>query len=98
MEGYLGGSFDGNPAAYRASSPVECANAESPPTLLLHGHPDVLVAYEHSRRLAARLASLGVPHFSVDLPWATHGYDFVFSGPGSQISLYFLERFLAEVT
>jgi hypothetical protein len=36
--------------------------------------------------------------FEVDLPWAAHGFDYVFRGPGSQISLYFIERFLAEVT
>lgn len=98
MENYLGGTYGAVPDAYRASSPVEAVASGSPPTLLLHGHPDVLVAYEHTRRLRARLASLGVRHFVVDLPWAAHGYDYMFSGPGSQLSLYFLERFLLEVT
>jgi len=98
MEDYLGGSYSQNPAAYHNSSPIEAVDSSSPPTLLLHGHPDVLVSYQHTVHLEAKLNRLGVEHFTVDLPWATHGYDYVFSGPGSQISLYFIERFLAKVT
>jgi acetyl esterase/lipase len=96
MENYLGGTLSAVPENFRASSPVETVDSSrSVPTLLLHGRPDVLVAYEHTRRLEARLAGLGEKHFIVDLPWAAHGYDYLFSGPGSQIGLYFLERFLA---
>lgn len=98
MEVYLGGSYSQVPANYVASSPIEALRAGSPPTLLLHGHPDVLVSYQHTVHMDAKLNALGVPHFIVDLPWATHGFDYFFSGPGSQISLYFIERFLAKVT
>jgi acetyl esterase/lipase len=97
MENYLGGSYTQYPEAYLNSSPIEFLNAQSPATLLLHGHPDELVAYEHSVRMEAKLNKLGISHFTVDLPWATHGFDYVFSGPGSQVSLFFLERFLAQV-
>ena len=44
-----------------------------------------------------RMEALGLRAFIVDLPWAAHGFDFVFRGPGSQISLFFIERFLADV-
>ncbi len=98
MEDYLGGSYPQNPAAYHNSSPVEAADSSSPPTLLLQGHRDVLVSFQHTVHLEAKLDQLGVEHFTADFPWATHGYDYVFSGPGSQISLYFMERFLAKVT
>jgi len=98
MEAYLGGAYDQVPGNYRASSPLEALKADSPPTLLLHGRTDVLVSFQHTVHMEAKLNKLGVPHFIVDLPWATHGYDFFFSGPGSQISLYFIERFLAKVT
>ena len=97
MVQYLGGGYPEAPAAYVASSPVEHLTAASPPTLLLHGRPDVLVSWRHTAHMRAKMDSLGVRHFIVDLPWGAHGFDFVFRGPGSQISLYFIERFLAEV-
>jgi hypothetical protein len=40
----------------------------------------------------------GVAHLHVELPWATHGLDATLSGPGGQVSLYAIERFLARVT
>lgn len=98
MENYLGGSYSAVPAAYHGSSPVESAAPARIPTLLLHGRPDVLVAFEHTRRLDSILSKEGVTRFTVDLPWAAHGYDYMFSGPGNQISLYALERFLADET
>ena len=97
MVQYLGGGYPEAPAAYVASSPVEHLSAASPPTLLLHGRPDVLVSWRHTAHMRAKMDSLGVRHFIVDLPWGAHGFDYVFRGPGSQISLYFIERFLAEV-
>ena len=90
--------FERRPEDFRPLSPIEFADASSPPTLLFHGSRDVLVSHRHALRLDARLEALRVPHFTADLPWAVHAYDYVFSGPGSQISLYFLERFLAGVT
>jgi acetyl esterase/lipase len=96
MERYLGGSYPEHPGKYTASSPFEHVGKGSPPTLLLHGRPDVLVSFRHSEHLRARMDELGVRHFVVDLPWAAHGFDYVFRGPGSQISLYFIERFLEE--
>lgn len=97
MVQYLGGAYPDVPANYVASSPVEHLTAASPPTLLLHGRPDVLVSWQHTVHMRAKMDALGVRHFIVDVPWGAHGFDFIFRGPGSQISLYFIERFLAEV-
>jgi acetyl esterase/lipase len=97
MVNYLGGTYETHPQAYVASSPVEHLSAATVPTLSLHGRPDVLVSYQHTVHMREKLGPLGVRHFEVDLPWAAHGFDFVFRGPGSQISLYFIERFLAAV-
>jgi acetyl esterase/lipase len=97
MRDYLGAGGDEGLAAAATASPLENASAGAPPTLLLHGRPDVLTTWLHSEHLRIKLARLGVRHFVVDLPWAPHGYDWSFRGPGSQISLFFLERFLAEV-
>lgn len=95
---YLGKEGEAGLAIAVASSPLENLAAGAPPTLLLHGRPDVLVTFHHVEHMREKMARLGLKGFEVDLPWAPHGYDYVFRGPGSQISLYFIERFLAAVT
>ncbi len=97
MEDYLGGTYSQVPENYRQSSPIEFASVSSPPTLLLHGGNDVLVAFEHSRRLNNKLHQLGVRHYLLALPWATHGFDYNLNGPGGQLSTNLVERFLASV-
>lgn len=97
MEDYLGGSDSVVHQKYLDASPLESVHTNSPPTLLLHGKADVLVSFQHTVHLEAKLKKLGVRYFTVDLPWATHGFDYFFSGPDSQISLYFIERFLDQL-
>jgi hypothetical protein len=48
--------------------------------------------------LAELLDALERPHVLVELPWATHGFDFNFGGPGGQLSTYAVEYFLAAVS
>ncbi|MBE9462956.1 alpha/beta hydrolase fold domain-containing protein [Dyadobacter subterraneus] len=98
MEDYLGGSYSGHPEKFEKSSPLLFVNKQSPPTLLIHGLNDVLVAYEHSRRLNAKLEENGVKHYLVTLPWATHAFDYNLYGPGGQISTYAIMYFLKSVT
>jgi acetyl esterase/lipase len=38
------------------------------------------------------------PHLFIELPWGTHGCDYVFNGPCGQISTFAIERFVAAVT
>jgi len=94
---YIGGPLVDHLPAYRAASPIECARAESPPTLLVHGVPDELVEVEQSRRLDRRLTKLGVAHLLVELPWASHGCDVFLRGPCGQVSTFAIEQFLARV-
>ncbi|HEV7232195.1 MAG TPA: alpha/beta hydrolase [Bacteroidia bacterium] len=94
MEDYLGGTYEQAKSNFYDSSPIEFAGAGSPPTLLIHGRRDELVAWEHSRRLNEKLKANGVPHFLLTLPWATHGCDFNLSGPSGQLSTYAVEAFL----
>ena len=63
MRQYLGGPPDTpeRMALYHSASGQLLADRTSPPTLLVHGYPDTLVWYRHSRRLAAHLRELGVP-------------------------------------
>ncbi|MEO6149587.1 MAG: alpha/beta hydrolase [Mucilaginibacter sp.] len=98
MHKYLGGTYAQVPANYKASSPIEFITPQSPPTLMIHGGNDVLVAYEHSTRLEKKLQQNGVKYYWLKLPWATHAFDFNLNGPGGQLSTYTVEAFLNTVT
>lgn len=100
MRQYFGGPPEGElAAAYEsASGQLLVRRGETPPTLLLHGTMDELVWVRHSVRLAQRLEEEDVPHLFVELPWATHAFDFNPDGPGGQIGMYALLHFLAAVT
>ena len=95
---YLGGPPAAVRANYDSASAILLADHDSPPTLLLHGRRDPYVWYLQSQRLAARLETLGVRHYFLDLPWATHGFDFNPHGPGGQLSAYAVGHFLRSVT
>ena len=95
----LGGSPESLPAAYLSASGLLLASAASPPTLFLHGSLDSLVPVGQSEQLSAKLTALGRPNVLVAIPWASHSYDTInFDGPGGQISVYAVARFLAAVT
>ena len=99
MRQYFGGPPDTpeRKASYDSASGQMLAGADSPATLLIHGYPDTLVWYRHSRRLAARLAELGVPCTRIELPWATHAFDFNPHGPGGQVADAAISAFLDRV-
>jgi len=97
LKAFLGGSPDEVPAQYDAASPIRFVEANTPPTLLIHGGRDELVSIRQSERLAERLTQSHVPHFLLSLPWATHAGDFNFSGPVGQMSTYAVEKFLQAV-
>jgi acetyl esterase/lipase len=91
----------GDPAtaadAYRESSPLNFVNPQTVPTLMIHGGMDPLVSVRQSQRLDSALAAARRPHLLIDMPWATHGCDYVSGGPCWQESTYAVERFLAAV-
>lgn len=97
LENYLGGGYPKVPENYHKASPLEYVSASSPPTLMIHGEKDEIVAFEHNIRLKRKLDSAGVKNCLVDLPWATHGFDYNLAGPGGQISTYSVEYFLKTV-
>lgn len=97
LEAYLGGTPDQLPDAYSAASPIDHVDANSPPTLLIHGANDEMVFVENSQRLAVRLTAAQRPHLLVTLPCASHGCDANLQGPSGQISTYAIERFLGAV-
>lgn len=98
MRQYLGGTPDSARENYESASALPRVNAQTPPTLLVHGALDALVWYRHSVRLDARLTERGVPHVFVALPWATHACEYNLRGPGGQLTTFAVEWFLAAVT
>jgi acetyl esterase/lipase len=97
---YFGGPPDSpeRQAHYEQASGQLLARRDSPPTLLIHGVPDTLAWVRHSERLTGRLQELGVPHYFLELPWATHGFDFNPDGPSGQLTDYAIGEFLGTVT
>jgi acetyl esterase/lipase len=98
MRQLLGGPPGGDLATvYETASAQAQAKKSSSPTLLIHGEPDTLVWHRHSVRLAARLRELGVKCTFLELPWATHAFDFNADGPGGQLADHAMMNFLRDV-
>ncbi|MBI3510674.1 MAG: alpha/beta hydrolase [Bacteroidetes bacterium] len=95
---YLGGSIDEVPQKYSESSSCEYVDANSPPTLLVHGEIDAMVSFRHSIRLQKKLDEFHVKNYLLDLPDATHGCDYNINGPSGQLSTYAVEEFIFSVT
>jgi acetyl esterase/lipase len=93
---YLGGSPDRIPRAYAAASPRTYVRAGLPPTLLIGGTRDELVAIAFQHEMASALAAAGDPVASLEFPWSNHGFAALPYGLGGQLGRYYTERFLAE--
>ena len=97
LETYLGGPPATHGERYLAAEPARFVSPATPPTLFIQGLRDEHVSPFHAEFVSARLMDAGVPHAVVRLPWATHGCDYVFSGPCGQVATYAVERFLGAV-
>lgn len=98
MEDYIGGSYAKVPQKYFDCSPLVFVDKQSPSTLIIHGTNDVLVSPEHSHRLNGALNNNGIKHYWLQIPWATHGFDFNLNGPGGQLSTYAVLQFLKTIS
>jgi acetyl esterase/lipase len=94
---YMGGTPDEKPQEFHAASAYDFVDSNSPPTLLIHGERDVLVWFKQSERLRDKMKIVHRPVFLLDLPWATHGFDFNLHGPGGQLSTESILAFLKAV-
>jgi acetyl esterase/lipase len=94
---FMGGTPSQLPDLYNDASPIDFVTKDSPPVLMFHGPHDPMVWVENSRRLDAKLKSVGAQSLLVEIPWATHGFDFNLFGPGGQISTYSITFFLMRV-
>lgn len=80
------------------ASPGSHVKRGTTPTLLIHGGQDQLVRSENMYRLAERLTEANVPHKTLFLSYAQHGFDYNFNGWGAQIVESVLLDFLRENT
>jgi acetyl esterase/lipase len=95
LTAFIGGTPDELPAVYRDASPLTYATRPLPPTLLVYGGRDHVVSPGFGASLHERLRSTGTASVLLTLPWAEHAFDAVPFGLGSQLALYYQERFLA---
>jgi acetyl esterase/lipase len=95
---FIGGDPHTAAPIFKTASPITHVSPRTPPTLLLHGGHDQLVNAHHMRLLSQSLQAAGVPHRTVLIPYAQHGFDYNLNGWSSQIvqpiMLQFLETHL----
>lgn len=94
---YLGGTPESVGKNYDLASAYSRVSPRTTPTLLLHGLEDELVWYKQSRRYAEQLKANGVKYVYLELPWATHAFDYNLHGPGGQIAAWAIERFVTSL-
>ena len=70
----LGGTPTSNPTIYQQSSPINFVTAQSPPTIILQGGVDILVAPSQSATLSTKLQTFGVVKQYVLYPTENHGW------------------------
>lgn len=99
-EAFIGGPLNAMPDRYSDASTIThlaTLGHTTVPSLLIYGGRDHIVEPKYGSTLTAGLAATGGEVTYLEIPWADHAFDEVFSGPSSQISLYYIERFLARV-
>jgi len=95
LEAFLGGTPDTMRSRYQDASPVTYVSSQAPPTLLLYGARDHIVEARFGRELHERLRAAGAVSVLLEIPWSEHAFDLLPNGLGGQLSLYYVERFLA---
>lgn len=95
LKAFIGGDPKQFPEKYRQASPINAVKPNLPPTLLVYGAQDHLVKVKFGRNMLRKLHSEGNTAVMIEIPWAEHAFDAIFSGVSNQIALYYTERFLA---
>jgi acetyl esterase/lipase len=95
LRAFLGGTPQTVPELYRQASPINAVKPALPPSLLIYGSKDRIIESKYGKYLAQQLRSQGNRAVFIEIPWADHAFDAVFSGLSNQLALYYTERFLA---
>ena len=70
----VGGTPTTHATLYQQSSPINFVDAQSPPTIILHGGVDIVVSPNQSLALKNKLQSFGVANQYVFYPTENHGW------------------------
>ena len=89
---FIGRTYEEDPAAYREASPVQHADENDPPVLLIHGSLDGSISVQNSDALSAKLTEIGVNHTYDRVEGWSHAMD-LFSPIGER-SLWHIYQFL----
>lgn len=98
---FIGGSPHSSAALrerFELAAPTTHISAGTPPTLVVHGGRDQLVRKENLSFLAEKLKQNRVPHETLLIPYAQHGFDYNLHGWGSQITKSVMLDFLSAHT
>lgn len=101
LANFLGGgahASSGIRDRYILASPTSHVTTATPPTLIIHGGHDQLVRDENMRFLDQKLTESSVPHQTIFIPYAQHGFDYNINGWGAQIMEPAMLKFLSEHT
>ena len=91
---YMGATPAEDPQLYRAASPIYQVRSGLPPTLLIYGDRDHVVAFGYAETFRDALRSKGDDETFVRLPWTEHGFEEVPFGLHAPIALRAVEDFL----
>ena len=95
LKALIGGDPQQFPAEYKQASPTQYVKPNLPPSLLVYGGQDHIVEAKFGRAMSKKLQSEGNIAVMIEIPWAEHAFDAIFSGLSNQVALYYTERFLA---
>lgn len=95
LRAFFGGTPTDVPELYTQASPINAVKPNLPPSLLIYGGKDHIIQSKYGKYLANSLRSQGNRVVFIEIPWADHSFDAVFSGLSNQLALYYTERFLA---
>jgi acetyl esterase/lipase len=94
IRNFVGGPPEGNAELYKLLSPSERVKAGAPRTLLIHGGRDQFVHKHNVELLVDKAHAVDVRVETLTIPYAQHGFDFVFGGFGEQIAEAVVLKFL----
>ena len=79
-------------------SPIFQLTDKMPPILLMHGEKDNIIPIEQSRKFHQYMVSKKLNCEFIELPWATHNFEYPIYGPSGQLvenaSFHFINRIL----
>lgn len=95
LKDFLGGTPETEPVLYQQASPLNYVKSNLPPSLLVYPGRDHLVQAKYGRQLYDKFQKTDSLAVLLEILWAEHAFDAIFTGVGNQLALYYTERFLA---